>query len=69
VAGLLSHLGQVGIGGGLILSTLLLPGLTPHQALATSTLAIVPTTRSGRRALGPWVEAQGMTLQKPGSSS
>jgi uncharacterized membrane protein YfcA len=46
VAGLLS--GLLGIGGGLIFSPLLLLlGLTPHQALATSTLAIVPTTRGG----------------------
>ena len=46
VAGLLS--GLLGIGGGLIFSPLLLLlGLTPHQALATSTLAIVPTTLGG----------------------
>jgi len=46
VAGLLS--GLLGIGGGLIFSPLLLlAGLAPHQALATSTLAIVPTTLAG----------------------
>ena len=46
VAGLLS--GLLGIGGGLIFSPLLLLlGLTPHQALATSTLAFVPTTLGG----------------------
>ncbi len=46
MAGLLS--GLLGIGGGLIFSPLLLLlGLTPHQALATSTLAIVPTTLGG----------------------
>ncbi|MFY8149554.1 MAG: TSUP family transporter [Prochlorococcaceae cyanobacterium] len=43
LAGLLS--GLLGIGGGLVFSPmLLLVGLAPHQALATSTLAIVPTT-------------------------
>ena len=46
VAGLLS--GLLGIGGGLIFSPLLLAvGLSPHQALATSTLAILPTTMAG----------------------
>jgi len=46
VAGLLS--GLLGIGGGLIFSPLLLLlGLPAHQALATSTLAIVPTTLGG----------------------
>ncbi|MCP9801729.1 sulfite exporter TauE/SafE family protein [Synechococcus sp. RedBA-s] len=46
VAGLLS--GLLGIGGGLVFSPiLLLVGLPPHQALATSTLAIVPTTLGG----------------------
>ena len=46
LAGLLS--GFLGIGGGLIFSPLLLAlGLDPHQALATSTLAIVPTTAAG----------------------
>ncbi len=49
VAGLLS--GLLGIGGGLIFSPLLLmSGLEPHQALATSTLAIVPTTLGGTLA-------------------
>jgi uncharacterized membrane protein YfcA len=58
VAGLLS--GLLGIGGGLIFSPLLLlVGLPPHQALATSTLAIVPTTLAGCWAQGrsgsvPW---------------
>ena len=43
LAGLLS--GLLGIGGGLVFAPmLLLAGLEPHQALATSTLAIVPTT-------------------------
>ena len=46
LAGLLS--GLLGIGGGLVFSPLLLwIGLPPHQALATSTLAIVPTTMAG----------------------
>lgn len=46
LAGLLS--GLLGIGGGLIFSPLLLwLGLPPHQALATSTLAIMPTTMAG----------------------
>ena len=46
LAGLLS--GFLGIGGGLIFSPLLLAlGLEPHEALATSTLAIVPTTAAG----------------------
>ena len=46
LAGLLS--GLLGIGGGLIFAPLLLAmGLSPHQALATSTLAIVPTTLAG----------------------
>ena len=46
LAGLLS--GVLGIGGGLIFAPLLLwLGLDPHQALATSTLAIVPTTFGG----------------------
>ena len=40
--------GLLGIGGGLIFAPLLLwMGLTPHQALATSTFAIVPTALSG----------------------
>lgn len=46
LAGVLS--GLLGIGGGLVFSPLLLLlGLEPHQALATSTLAIVPTTLAG----------------------
>lgn len=46
LAGVLS--GLLGIGGGLVFSPLLLlAGLDPHQALATSTLAIVPTTLGG----------------------
>ena len=46
LAGVLS--GFLGIGGGLIFSPLLLAiGLSPHQALATSTLSIVPTTLAG----------------------
>ena len=58
LAGLLA--GLLGIGGGLVFSPLLLwLGLSPHQALATSTLAIVPTTAGGswahlRRGLLPW---------------
>jgi uncharacterized membrane protein YfcA len=40
--------GLLGIGGGLIFAPLLLwMGLTPHQALATSTFAIVPTALGG----------------------
>ena len=64
VAGLFS--GLLGVGGGLVFSPLLLLlGFTPHQALATSTLAIVPTTfggtwshlRAGRlaRREGVWI--------------
>jgi hypothetical protein len=46
LAGVLS--GLLGIGGGLIFAPLLLfTGLEPHEALATSTLAIVPTTVGG----------------------
>lgn len=46
LAGLLS--GLLGIGGGLIFSPLLLLlGMAPHQALATSTVAIVFTTAGG----------------------
>jgi len=46
LAGLMS--GLLGIGGGLVFSPLLLLlGLEPHQALATSSLAIVPTTLGG----------------------
>lgn len=49
LAGLLS--GLLGIGGGLVFSpVLLLLGLSPHAALATSTLAIVPTTLGGTMA-------------------
>ncbi len=60
VAGLLS--GLLGIGGGLVFAPMLmLIGLPPHEALATSTVAIVPTTlggtwshlRQGRLALQP----------------
>jgi len=40
--------GLLGIGGGLIFAPLLLwMGLSPHQALATSTFAIVPTAIGG----------------------
>ena len=40
--------GLLGIGGGLIFAPLLLwMGLPPHQALATSTFAIVPTALGG----------------------
>ena len=46
VAGALA--GLLGIGGGLIFAPLLLwMGLSPHQALATSTFAIVPTALGG----------------------
>ena len=46
LTGLLS--GVLGIGGGLVFSPLLLlVGLDPHHALATSTLAIVPTGLGG----------------------
>jgi len=46
LAGLLA--GLLGIGGGLIFAPLLLwMGLSPHQALATSTFAIVPTALGG----------------------
>jgi uncharacterized membrane protein YfcA len=61
LAGLLS--GLLGIGGGLVFSPLLLLlGLSPHQALATSTLAIVPTTAGGswehlRNGRLPWRSA------------
>ena len=63
LAGLLS--GLLGIGGGLVFSPLLLLlGLSPHQALATSTLAIVPTTAGGswehlRHGRLPWPWALG----------
>lgn len=58
LAGLLS--GLLGIGGGLIFAPLLLLlGLPPHGALATSTVAIVPTTVGGtlahlRQGTLPW---------------
>ncbi|MEB3264727.1 MAG: sulfite exporter TauE/SafE family protein [Synechococcus sp.] len=56
VAGLLS--GLLGIGGGLVFSPmLLLVGLEPHQALATSSLAIVPTTLAAS-----WTHWRGGTL-------
>ena len=56
LAGLLS--GLLGIGGGLVFSPLLLLlGLSPHQALATSTLAIVPTTLGGT-----WSHLRGQQL-------
>ena len=49
LTGLLS--GLLGIGGGLVFSPLLLlVGLDPHHALATSTLAIVPTGFGGTMA-------------------
>lgn len=55
LAGFLS--GLLGIGGGLVFSPLLLwIGLPPHQALATSTLAIVPTTMAG--SLTHWRSGQ-----------
>ena len=56
LAGLLS--GLLGIGGGLVFSPLLLlVGLEPHQALATSTLAIVPTGLGGT-----WAHVQARTI-------
>jgi uncharacterized membrane protein YfcA len=59
LAGLLS--GLLGIGGGLVFSPLLLwLGLTPHQALATSTLAIVPTTLAGS-----WAHLRSGTVPRP----
>lgn len=54
--------GLLGIGGGLIFAPLLLwMGLPPHQALATSTFAIVPTALGGtvthlRHRAIPWRE-------------
>ena len=54
--------GLLGIGGGLIFAPLLLwMGLPPHQALATSTFAIVPTAFGGtfthlRHRAIPWRE-------------
>ena len=59
LAGLLS--GLLGIGGGLIFSPLLLAlGLSAHQALATSTLAIVPTTLAGS-----WTHLRGASVPPP----
>ncbi|QNI70810.1 MULTISPECIES: sulfite exporter TauE/SafE family protein [unclassified Cyanobium] len=56
LAGVLS--GLLGVGGGLVFSPLLLLlGLEPHQALATSTLAIVPTTLGGT-----WTHLRSRTL-------
>jgi uncharacterized protein len=66
LAGVLS--GFLGIGGGLLFSPLLLlMGLDAHHALATSTLAIVPTTLVGSLthwSLGPlpWREGLVMSL-------
>ncbi|WP_255119974.1 sulfite exporter TauE/SafE family protein [Synechococcus sp. Cruz-9C9] len=64
VAGLLS--GLLGIGGGLVFSPMLLMvGLAPHQALATSTLAIVPTTLGGtwvHLRQGRVMPAMGLTI-------
>jgi hypothetical protein len=61
LAGLLS--GLLGIGGGLVFSPLLLLlGLSPHQALATSTLAIVPTTLGGT-----WSHLRSQQLPLPSS--
>lgn len=55
--------GLLGIGGGLIFAPLLLwMGLSPHQALATSTFAIVPTAIGGS-----YTHWRARTLQlKPG---
>jgi len=66
VAGLLA--GLLGIGGGLVFAPLLLlNGLDPHQALATSTLAIVPTALAGswthfRHSPLPWRGAMAISL-------
>ncbi len=66
MAGALS--GLLGIGGGLIFSPLLLlAGLEPHEALATSTVAIVPTTvggtwAHGRRGLIPRADGAAIAL-------
>ena len=61
LAGLLS--GLLGIGGGLVFSPLLLlAGLDPYQALATSTLAIVPTTLGGT-----WAHLRNRSLPWRGS--
>jgi len=60
LAGLLS--GLLGIGGGLVFSPLLLLiGLSPHAALATSTVAIVPTTFGGT-----WAHVRNRTLPRKG---
>ena len=60
LAGLLS--GLLGIGGGLVFSPLLLLiGLSPHAALATSTVAIVPTTFGGT-----WTHLRNRTLPLKG---
>ncbi len=63
IAGLLS--GLLGIGGGLVFSPLLLLlGLTPHAALATSTVAIVPTTFGGT-----WAHLRNRTLPLRGGAA
>jgi uncharacterized membrane protein YfcA len=63
VAGLLS--GLLGIGGGLVFAPLLLAmGLSPHAALATSTVAIVPTTLGGT-----WAHLRTRTLPLKGGVS
>ena len=63
MAGLLS--GLLGIGGGLVFSPLLLLlGLSPHAALATSTVAIVPTTFGGT-----WAHLQNRTLPLRGAAA
>ncbi len=63
VAGLLS--GLLGIGGGLVFSPLLMAmGLSPHAALATSTVAIVPTTLGGT-----WAHLRTRTLPLKGGVS
>jgi uncharacterized membrane protein YfcA len=63
IAGLLA--GLLGIGGGLVFSPLLLGlGLAPHQALATSTLAILPTTFAGS-----WTHWRNGTLPLRGAAA
>ena len=63
IAGLLA--GLLGIGGGLVFSPLLLGlGLAPHQALATSTLAILPTTFAGS-----WTHLRNGSLPLPGAAA
>ena len=63
LAGLLS--GLLGIGGGLVFSPLLLVlGLSPHAALATSTVAIVPTTFGGT-----WAHLRNRTLPLKGGAA